>query len=67
MNHITGRADSKYANLIVDSALAIGCPMDKETLTDLVDQTISKKESVTAGSVKVNMHLEANTMTIEWE
>lgn len=67
LNHISGRADSKYTNLIVDSALAIGCPLDKETLTDLVDQTISKKESVTAGAVKVNMHVEANTFTIEWE
>ncbi|MGG1674244.1 hypothetical protein ACIFOT_00675 [Neobacillus sp. NRS-1170] len=61
---ITGKADSKYTSLYVDSAIALGCPLDKQSLTDVITQSLNQGGKFTDGSVTVTTTNQ--TIYIDW-
>ncbi|WP_342430675.1 hypothetical protein [Neobacillus sp. FSL H8-0543] len=63
----TGLADSKYTSLFVDSAIALGCPLDKQSLTNLISQAISQGGTFTEGPVTItNRNLSIPQIAINW-
>ncbi|MDN3015775.1 hypothetical protein PH210_06090 [Paenibacillus sp. BSR1-1] len=60
----TGKADSKYTSLYVDSAIALGCPLDKQNLTNLITQSVNQGDKFTKGSVSVTTTNQS--IVIDW-
>lgn len=66
LNYFSSIADSKYTKLLVDTATALGCPLDKDSLTNLINEAINNKESTTQDTVIVSTNPEYSTLFIEW-
>lgn len=62
---IIGTPDSKYTSLFVDSAIALGCPLDKQSLTNLITQSLSQGGTFTKGSVTVTL-IDSLNIKIDW-
>lgn len=64
-SQVIGLRDSQYISLLVDYAIALGCPLDKGKLTALVTSSINQDGEFTDGSVTVK-RTGLDSVWIDW-